>query len=118
MKKKIIMGLFVLAAVIGMGFAAGKSRAEVQRFVANFESAVNDLSRFTNQLKRGNDNSARQNLERAIGKVNQIQNTFSFYAEDLAAPENQDLYDRFVRAGEKCANVNAELQTYAQINSL
>lgn len=24
MKKKIIMGLFVLAAVIGMGFAAGK----------------------------------------------------------------------------------------------
>lgn len=28
MKKKIIMGLFVLAAVIGMGFAAGKKRSK------------------------------------------------------------------------------------------
>lgn len=28
MKKKIIMGLFVLAAVIGMGFAAGKKTVQ------------------------------------------------------------------------------------------
>lgn len=111
--KKMVLVLAMLATVVGLAFASGHTRSQVQSFVREYEQAANDFSTGVNAfVKNTESQQAERKMNSAQAKMNDIQAKYSYYLDELT---DSDM-DKIMRANEKISTASAKLQTFIQQN--
>ena len=109
--KKMFLVLIMLATMLGLAFASGHRRSEVADFIQKFEQAASEFSNGVNLfVKNPESQQAEQKVNRAQAKMNELQATYVYYADEFT---DSDI-NRLMRASEKMSIALSKLQTFAQ----